>query len=128
MFWVSFFFEIFETFEFYFDFFFCRFLKELKHRSDVFLNESVNMIFSNIDQIYGFQQTFLNALRIAVDEHRIAECFLEHVSGFFLNLYFNKFVMIFDKFLFQISSGMQFNIFFFLLIFLKVVFQNSSFL
>lgn len=84
---------------FFFNYFFFisfRFLKELKHRSDVFLIESVNMIFSNIDQIYKFQQTFLNALRIAVDEHRIAECFLEHVSGFFcIFLYFfNQFVMI----------------------------------
>ena len=43
--------------------------------------ESVNLIFSNLEKIWRFQQTFLDALRVAVPNNRIGEVFLEYVSA-----------------------------------------------
>lgn len=57
-----------------------RYIKPLREREDVFPAESVNIIFSNLEKIWRFQQTFLDALRIAVPANRIGEVFLEYVS------------------------------------------------
>lgn len=42
--------------------------------------DSVALIFANIDQIWQFQQTFLDALRNGIQQNRIAETFIEFVS------------------------------------------------
>jgi hypothetical protein len=57
-------------------------MKEMKSHPDVFTIETMFLIFSNIDQIYRFQQSFLEALRIAIPNNRIAETFLEFQSSF----------------------------------------------
>ena len=57
-----------------------RFIKEMKEHPDVFPLESICLIFSNMEQIYRFQQTFLEALRLAIPNGRIGEVFLEFVS------------------------------------------------
>uniref|UniRef100_A0A182YLV1 DH domain-containing protein n=1 Tax=Anopheles stephensi TaxID=30069 RepID=A0A182YLV1_ANOST len=58
------------------------FIKPLREREDVFSVESVNLIFSNLEKIWRFQQTFLDALRLAVPNNRIGEVFLEYQSAF----------------------------------------------
>ncbi|XP_049299045.1 uncharacterized protein LOC125771924 isoform X2 [Anopheles funestus] len=58
------------------------FIKPLREREDVFSVESVNLIFSNLEKIWRFQQTFLDALRVAVPNNRIGEVFLEYQSAF----------------------------------------------
>ncbi|XP_058123491.1 uncharacterized protein LOC131294650 [Anopheles ziemanni] len=58
------------------------FIKPLREREDVFSVESVNLIFSNLEKIWRFQQTFLDALRLAVPSNRIGEVFLEYQSAF----------------------------------------------
>lgn len=63
-------------------FFFHSFIKEMKDRSDVFSLENIFLMFSNIEQIYRFQQNFLEALRISIPNERIAEVFLEFQSAF----------------------------------------------
>ncbi|XP_058837010.1 uncharacterized protein LOC131693311 isoform X2 [Topomyia yanbarensis] len=60
------------------------FLKPLREREDVFPAESVNIIFANLEKIWRFQQTFLDALRIAVPNNRIGEVFLEYQSAFMI--------------------------------------------
>ncbi|CRK90297.1 CLUMA_CG004007, isoform A, partial [Clunio marinus] len=58
------------------------FIKEMKDHPEVFSLESIFLIFSNMEQIYRFQQTFLEALRLAIPNGRIAEVFLEFQSAF----------------------------------------------
>ncbi|XP_021697248.1 uncharacterized protein LOC5577573 isoform X2 [Aedes aegypti] len=60
------------------------YIKPLREREDVFPAESVNIIFSNLEKIWRFQQTFLDALRIAVPANRIGEVFLEYQSAFMI--------------------------------------------
>lgn len=54
----------------------------MKDHPDVFSLESIFLIFSNMEQIYRFQQTFLEALRLAIPNGRIAEVFLEFQNAF----------------------------------------------
>jgi RhoGEF domain len=54
----------------------------MKEHPDVFSPESIFLIFSNMEQIYRFQQTFLEAIRLAIPNGRIAEVFLEFQSAF----------------------------------------------
>lgn len=54
----------------------------MREQPDVFSFESIFLIFSNMEQIYRFQQTFLEALRLAIPKGRIAEVFLEYQSAF----------------------------------------------
>lgn len=42
----------------------------------------MSLIFSNLEKIWRFQQTFLDALRLAVPSNRIGEVFLEYQSAF----------------------------------------------
>lgn len=49
---------------------------------EIFKLESIFLIFSNVDHIYRFQQSFLEALRVAIPNHRIAATFLEFQSSF----------------------------------------------
>ncbi|XP_050094333.1 uncharacterized protein LOC126577016 isoform X2 [Anopheles aquasalis] len=58
------------------------FIKPLREREDIFSVESVNLMFSNLEKIWRFQQTFLDALRLAVPNNRIGEVFLEYQSAF----------------------------------------------
>ncbi|XP_038115396.1 uncharacterized protein LOC6036591 [Culex quinquefasciatus] len=60
------------------------YIKPLREREDVFPAESVNIVFSNLEKIWRFQQTFLDALRIAVPNNRIGEVFLEYQSAFMI--------------------------------------------
>lgn len=61
---------------------FHRFMNEMKERPEVFSSESLSLMFSNIEQIYRFQQNFLEALRIAIPKGRIADVFLDFQSAF----------------------------------------------
>jgi RhoGEF domain len=54
----------------------------MKEHPDIFSLERIFLIFSNMEQIYRFQQTFLEALRLAIPNGRIAEVFLEFQSAF----------------------------------------------
>lgn len=54
----------------------------MKEHPEVFSLESIFLIFANIEQIYRFQQNFLEALRIAIPNGRIAEVFLDFQSAF----------------------------------------------
>lgn len=54
----------------------------MKEHPDVFSLENIFLMFSNIEQIYRFQQNFLEALRIAIPNGRIAEVFLDFQSAF----------------------------------------------
>lgn len=56
-----------------------RFIEEMRRRPDIFGEESIQLIFSNIEQIWQFQQTFLDALRQGILADRVAETFLEYV-------------------------------------------------
>uniref|UniRef100_A0A1Q3F2U6 Putative invasion-inducing protein n=1 Tax=Culex tarsalis TaxID=7177 RepID=A0A1Q3F2U6_CULTA len=60
------------------------YIKPLREREDVFPADSVNIVFSNLEKIWRFQQTFLDALRIAVPNNRIGEVFLEYQSAFMI--------------------------------------------
>lgn len=51
----------------------------MRRRPDIFGEESIQLIFSNIEQIWQFQQTFLDALRQGILADRVAETFLEYV-------------------------------------------------
>ncbi len=57
-----------------------RFLNVLRQREDIFSIDSLSLIFANIEQIWQFQQTFLDALRNGIQQNRIAETFIEFVS------------------------------------------------
>ncbi|KAJ6640671.1 Rho guanine nucleotide exchange factor 4, partial [Pseudolycoriella hygida] len=68
------------------------FLNVLRLKGNIFPADSLSLIFSNIEQIWHFQQTFLNALRIAVQENRIAETFIEFQSAFMVySIYCNSY-------------------------------------
>lgn len=54
----------------------------MREHPEVFSMESIFLIFSNLEQIYKFQQTFLEALRLAIPNNRIGEVFLEFQSAF----------------------------------------------
>ncbi|XP_058066203.1 uncharacterized protein LOC131215824 [Anopheles bellator] len=58
------------------------FIKPLREREDIFSAESISLMFSNLEKIWRFQQTFLDALRLAVPSNRIGEVFLEYQSAF----------------------------------------------
>lgn len=57
-------------------------MKEMKERPEVFSHDSIVLMFSNIEQIYRFQQNFLEALRIGIPKGRIADVFLDFQSAF----------------------------------------------
>jgi hypothetical protein len=57
----------------------------MREHPDVFPPDSVHLMFSNIEKIFRFQQTFLEALRLAIPNNRIGEVFIEYVSDFYLN-------------------------------------------
>lgn len=57
-----------------------RFIKTMREHTEIFSNESINTIFSNIEKLWSFQQTFLQALKQSVPNNRIGEVFLEYVS------------------------------------------------
>ena len=54
----------------------------MKKHPEIFSLESISLIFSNIEEIHDFQQTFLEALRLAVPNGRIAWVFLEFKTTF----------------------------------------------
>lgn len=56
----------------------------MRRRPDIFGEESIQLIFSNIEQIWQFQQTFLDALRQGVMMDRVAETFLEYVRSSYI--------------------------------------------
>lgn len=58
----------------------------MREHNDIFSNESVSTIFSNIEKLWSFQQTFLQALKQSVPNNRIGEVFLEYVSIFKFSL------------------------------------------
>uniref|UniRef100_T1GNJ1 DH domain-containing protein n=1 Tax=Megaselia scalaris TaxID=36166 RepID=T1GNJ1_MEGSC len=58
------------------------FIPEMRRRIDIFSTESLNLIFSNIECIWRFQQKFLEALKLGIETDRIAKVFLEHQSEF----------------------------------------------
>ncbi|XP_055623832.1 uncharacterized protein LOC129767205 isoform X2 [Toxorhynchites rutilus septentrionalis] len=60
------------------------YIKSMREREDIFPVESVNIIFSNLEKIWRFQQTFLDALRMAVPNNMIGEVFLEYQSAFMI--------------------------------------------
>lgn len=53
----------------------------MRQRPDIFPTDSLLLIFSNIEKVWRFQQTFLDALRMGIEQNRIAETFLEFVSA-----------------------------------------------
>lgn len=59
-----------------------RYIKEMKEQPNVFSIDNIFLIFSNMEQIYQLQQSFLEALRLAIPKDRIAEVFLEFQSAF----------------------------------------------
>jgi hypothetical protein len=59
-------------------------MQEIKKEPEVFSEETSALIFSNLQQIYSFQQTFLEALRAAVANERIAEVFLKFQPAFMI--------------------------------------------
>lgn len=60
----------------------------MRRRPDIFGEESIQLIFSNIEQIWQFQQTFLDALRQGVMMDRVAETFLEYVRSSYIFITF----------------------------------------
>ncbi|KAG4077598.1 hypothetical protein HA402_003025 [Bradysia odoriphaga] len=68
------------------------FLNVLRQRDDIFSVDSVSLIFANIEQIWQFQQTFLDALRNGIQQNRIAETFIEFQSAFMVySIYCNSY-------------------------------------
>lgn len=76
-------------------------MKELREHNEIFSTESVNLIFSNLEKIWRFQQTFVEALKQAIANNKIGEVFLEYVNiSLFIHLYRKLFYnMIFKYFL-----------------------------
>lgn len=60
---------------------FYRYLHELRQRPEIISVDSLAIIFSNVEQILHFQQGFVNALRLAIIQNRIAETFVEYVRS-----------------------------------------------
>ncbi|XP_055912249.1 uncharacterized protein LOC129946187 [Eupeodes corollae] len=58
------------------------YLPAMRKRIDIFSTESLNLIFSNIESIWKFQQSFLDSLKRGIEIDRIAQVFLRHQSGF----------------------------------------------
>ncbi|XP_063698605.1 uncharacterized protein LOC134829463 isoform X2 [Culicoides brevitarsis] len=58
------------------------FIKNMREHPEIFSNESINTIFSNVEKLWSFQQTFLQALKQSVPNNRIGEVFLEYQSAF----------------------------------------------
>lgn len=80
----------------------------MREREDIFPVESINIIFSNLEKIWRFQQTFLDALRVAVPNNRIGEVFLEYVSYQYisnLTICNNEFVFSLQQSAFMIYSS-----------------------
>jgi Rho guanine nucleotide exchange factor 4/29 len=59
-------------------------MQEIKNEPETFSEETSALIFSNLQQIYSFQQTFLEALRTAVATEKIAEIFLRYQPAFMI--------------------------------------------
>lgn len=68
------------------------YLDELRQRPDVFGADKLAIIFANIEQIWLFQQGFVQALRLAVHQQRIAETFVEYVSAVSAPTYYDGFM------------------------------------
>lgn len=66
----------------YFFLFLNRFLHKLRLHTDIFPMESINCIFSNIEDILHFQEAFLDALKTGIRNHSIAKVFLSHQAAF----------------------------------------------
>lgn len=64
--------------------------------------DSLTLIFANIEQIWQFQQTFLDALRNGIQQNRIAETFIEFVSTDS-----DRQIFFYSKFMFHFSAYMQ---------------------
>ncbi|GAB0088552.1 hypothetical protein DMENIID0001_030080 [Sergentomyia squamirostris] len=58
------------------------FLHKLRLHTDIFPMESINSIFSNIEDILHFQEAFLDALKAGIRTHSIAKVFLSHQAAF----------------------------------------------
>uniref|UniRef100_A0A336KDU4 CSON008918 protein n=1 Tax=Culicoides sonorensis TaxID=179676 RepID=A0A336KDU4_CULSO len=58
------------------------FIKTMREHTEIFTIESINTIFSNIEKLWSFQQTFLQSLKQSVPNNRIGEVFLEYQSAF----------------------------------------------
>ncbi|XP_055690600.1 uncharacterized protein LOC129794045 [Lutzomyia longipalpis] len=58
------------------------FLHKLRLHTEIFPMESINCIFSNIEDILHFQEAFLDALKAGISNHSIAKVFLSHQAAF----------------------------------------------
>ncbi|XP_059615577.1 uncharacterized protein LOC132261067 [Phlebotomus argentipes] len=58
------------------------FLHKLRLHTEIFPMESINSIFSNIEDILHFQEAFLDALKTGIRNHSIAKVFLSHQAAF----------------------------------------------
>lgn len=71
------------------------YLKPCRNRSDMFSESRISTIFSNIEQLYEFQNNFLNQLERAINwEHMssslIGDAFLQNENGFIVYCEFCK--------------------------------------
>lgn len=58
------------------------FLAELRDRPEVFPSNSLDMIFSNLEEVLQFQQSFLESLTHGIKNGQIAQAFLKHQAKF----------------------------------------------
>ncbi|XP_055376891.1 putative uncharacterized protein DDB_G0282133 [Condylostylus longicornis] len=58
------------------------YLKEMRKRIDIFSPDSLKIIFSNIEVVWEFQKTFLEALKKGVEKDSIAQTFINYQNGF----------------------------------------------
>lgn len=63
------------------------YLLPARRHPEIFTGERINTIFSNLEQVYDFQKTFLESLEQCINwqqlsDSQVGDCFLKHEKGF----------------------------------------------
>jgi hypothetical protein len=74
----------------------------MRLQTDLFTEKQIELLMGNIEEIYHFQQSFFQLLKLSINEQNpheslIGKCFLLYVRFHFLKKFFNRKIFILER-------------------------------